>query len=71
MKETIRHGETGYLCDSIEGMQQYINELKAKSDHSINVMRENSRQWAGEFSVQKMVDRYEVLCQQAIETGGW
>lgn len=71
MKETVRHGETGFLCDSIIQMQGYIEELKAKSEHAMSVMRDNCRDWAKEFSVDKMVNRYEELCAEAIETGGW
>lgn len=29
------------------------------------------REWASQFSMGNMVNRYEELCQEAIETGGW
>lgn len=71
MKETIRHGETGFLCDSIVKMQGCIEELKDKSEHSMSVMRENCREWARQFSIQAMVNRYEELAYEAVHTGGW
>lgn len=71
MRETIRHGETGYLVNSLDQMVTYINELNSKSAHSLQVMRETCRAWANEFSVKRMIDRYEELCRMAIDMGGW
>lgn len=70
MRETVRDGETGSLCktekeftDSVRGMMggNCITEA----------VRKRCQENAAEFSVQKMVSRYESLCVEAIEGGGW
>jgi hypothetical protein len=39
--------------------------------HVIDEHRKDCREQAKKFSVQNMVDSYERLCQEAVETGGW
>lgn len=71
MRETIKHGESGFLVDSAEGMAECMGVLRDMSDHDMAAMRARCREWACQFSVEKMVDRYEKLCQEAVDTGGW
>lgn len=66
MRETVRHGVTGFLCKSPDEMAEYI-----KADAVATLSREACRENAVRFSVRAMVDRYEGLCVEAIETGGW
>ncbi len=67
MKETIKHGETGFLVNSLDEM---IELIKTKAIDTIN--RQACRDWViANFSLQRMLDRVEALCQEAVETGGW
>lgn len=70
MRETVRHGETGFLVKSLGQMIVYIKVLLDKTEHGMKVMRENCQDWSKQFSVENMVDRYNQLCHEAIE-GGW
>lgn len=70
MRETVKHGETGFLANSYESLLAYIRAFNEKTEHGLNVMRENCREWALQFSFEKMIDRYEELCNEAI-SGGW
>lgn len=67
MRETVVHGETGYLVDSfprlVEGVKVLMNGINDK-------VRERCREQASKFSVQRMVQRYSELCQEAVQ-GGW
>jgi glycosyltransferase involved in cell wall biosynthesis len=66
MRETIKHGETGFLVNSQEEMETLIRENAVAS-----IKPKRCREWASKFSYKAMIDRYEHLCQEAIETGGW
>jgi glycosyltransferase involved in cell wall biosynthesis len=66
MKETIKHGETGFLVNSHE---ELVDLIKTNAVDSID--REKCREWAIQFSVDRMAKAYESLCQEAIKTGGW
>ena len=66
MRETVRHGETGYLVKTQEEMESYI-----KADAVAKIRQDHCIEWARQFSFENMVNRYESLCQEAIETGGW
>jgi len=68
MRETIAHGETGWLVQSEKELVERIQQVKQEGVSSR--MRKACREQASKFSVQNMVDRYEELCQEAIE-GGW
>jgi glycosyltransferase involved in cell wall biosynthesis len=64
MIETIKHGETGFIVNSQEEMEELI-----KVDAVSNIKPERCREWASQFSFQRMIDRYEELCQEAIDKG--
>ena len=65
-KETILHGETGFLVNSQEEMEDLI-----KSDAVSTIKSQRCMEWAQKFSYENMVNRYEELCFEAIDTGGW
>lgn len=66
MRETINHGQTGFVVKNNEEVEQLI-----KDDATKDMKPEVLREWASQFSVKKMIDRYEELCKEAIDTGGW
>lgn len=66
MRETIKHGETGFVVKEQEEVEKLI-----KDDATKDMKPEALREWAAQFSIQNMIDRYEELCKEAIETGGW
>ena len=66
MPETIKHGETGFLVNSEEEMEELI-----KIDAVSTIKPGRCREWAMQFSYEKMIDRVEELCKEAISTGGW
>jgi glycosyltransferase involved in cell wall biosynthesis len=65
MRETIKHGETGFLVKSVEEVIELVKTNVVK-----NLKPERCREWASQFSIENMVKRYEELCKEAIE-GGW
>jgi glycosyltransferase involved in cell wall biosynthesis len=65
MRETIKHGETGFLVKTPEEVVELV-----KSDAVKKLKPERCREWASQFSIENMVKRYEELCKEAIE-GGW
>ena len=65
-QETIKHGETGFLVDTQEEMEELV-----KSDAVSTIKPERCMEWARQFSYDNMVNRYEELCYEAIDTGGW
>lgn len=66
MRETVKHGETGFLVKSEAEIEELI-----KSDAVSGLNRNNCREWASQFSYNRMIAQYENLCKEAIETGGW
>jgi glycosyltransferase involved in cell wall biosynthesis len=66
MRETVKHGETGFLVRTPEEMEDLI-----KTNAVADISPKKCRAWAEQFSVQNMVLRYEELCKEAIEKGGW
>ena len=66
MRETVKHGETGFLVKSEAEIEELI-----KSDAVSSLNRNNCREWASQFSYNRMIAQYENLCKEAIETGGW
>lgn len=66
MRETVKHGETGFLVRTQEEVEAIIRENRVAS-----IKPETCREWASQFSVKAMTDRYEELAKEAIETGGW
>lgn len=75
MRETIKHGETGWLCNSQEELIALISECSPDCQGQVieaRGMRKRCREWVeSKFSLQRFVDRWETLCQEAIEGGGW
>lgn len=67
MSETVKHGETGFLVNSADDMVKLIREGAAGT-----IDRNRCREWAVEnFSLDRMIKRYETLCVEALDTGGW
>lgn len=72
MRETIKDGVTGLLVNSVDQLEQAIKRFVIVPDYKdLKGTREACREWASQFSIQNMVDRYESLCVEAIEGGGW
>lgn len=68
MRETVKNGETGRLVKSLDGLVSAMTDIDAGV---VFRNRERCREWASQFSIQRMVDRMEELCQEAVEGGGW
>lgn len=66
LQETVKNGETGFLVESQQEMEELI-----RTDAVSTIKPENCMEWARQFSYNNMVNRYEELCYEAIETGGW
>jgi glycosyltransferase involved in cell wall biosynthesis len=66
MRETVKEGETGFLVKSQEEIQELV---KADAVKSIDPQR--CIEWASQFSYDTMIKRYQELCYEAIESGGW
>lgn len=62
MPETVKPGETGFLVNS----QQEIENLIV-SNAIDNIDRKRCREWASQFSIGRMVSRYEELCKEALD----
>ncbi len=69
MKETVKEGTSGWLVKSERQLVETVKRVAAVGPDP--EMRKASRDWASQFSIEKMVKRYESLCQEAVETGGW
>lgn len=66
MRETVNDGKTGFL------VRTYGEALKLIKDDAVAAIKpEKCREWASQFSMQRMIERYEELCTEAIEGGGW
>jgi glycosyltransferase involved in cell wall biosynthesis len=66
LRETIVHGESGFIVKTIEAMEQIIRDDAVKL-----IKPEACRESARRFSLEAMIKRYEALCTEAIEMGGW
>jgi glycosyltransferase involved in cell wall biosynthesis len=66
MRETVKHGETGFIVKTQEEVENLV-----RSDAVASLKPDACREWASQFSVARMIDRYEELCFEAVETGGW
>jgi glycosyltransferase involved in cell wall biosynthesis len=72
LRETILHNVTGVLVKSLQDMVDVVRFYADPNwHHVIDEHRKDCREQAKKFSVQNMVDSYERLCQEAVETGGW
>lgn len=63
-RETIKNGETGFLVDTYEDLTKCL-----VGDAVRSIKSEACREWASQFSVRRMVDRYEELCKEAVDQG--
>lgn len=66
MRETIKHGESGFLVKSEQEVEDIIREGLIDKLDPVKI-----RAWASQFSVENMINRYEELAVEAIATGGW
>jgi glycosyltransferase involved in cell wall biosynthesis len=66
LRETVKHGETGFVVKTLDEMEALIRSDAVRSIRS-DACRENARR----FSLETMVKRYEDLCTEALDTGGW
>jgi glycosyltransferase involved in cell wall biosynthesis len=66
MRETVKHGETGFLVKSEDEMIDLI-----KADAVKKLKASDCEEWARQFSYENMVNRYEELAIKAKDTGGW
>ncbi len=72
MRETIKHGETGWLVNSMPELVQAVKNAVSDWNGTDPRKRERCREWvASKFSLQHFIDRWESLCFEAIEGGGW
>lgn len=69
MRETVGSGESGWLVRSEDQLSNVVSQV-ARMEVSRD-QRNLCREWASGFSIQQMVNRYEELCQEAVDTGGW
>jgi glycosyltransferase involved in cell wall biosynthesis len=66
LQETVKDKESGFLVESQEEMQELI-----KSDAVSSIKADNCIEWASQFSHINMINRYEELCFESLESGGW
>ena len=66
MRETVNDKKTGFIVSDIDEVEGLVN-LDAVSE----IRPSDCREWASQFSAEAMGKRYEELCKEAIETGGW
>lgn len=65
MRETVKHGETGWLVNSYDELINTIRKAQVTPE-----VRSRCREWAMQFSIEYMVDNYEQACKDALD-GGW
>jgi glycosyltransferase involved in cell wall biosynthesis len=70
MRETILDGQTGWL---VRSEQELIDRIRRVKEEGISQeMRDQCRDWVSRaFSVERMVQRYGELIEEAVSTGGW
>jgi glycosyltransferase involved in cell wall biosynthesis len=66
LKETIIHGKTGFLVDSVA---EAVDLIKTKAVDRLD--RHECRKNAERFGISNMIDRVEELCNEALTSGGW
>jgi glycosyltransferase involved in cell wall biosynthesis len=66
MRETVKHGETGFLARTPEEMEDLV-----RNNAVDDISPKKCRAWAEQFSIHNMVLRYEELCRDALDKGGW
>lgn len=71
MRETIYKCEHfPCLVSSLDDLTRAI-KIAAGGGNITHLDRERARECGKQFTVQRMVDRYEELCKEALDTGGW
>ncbi len=70
MRETVKEGRSGYLVDSMNSLIWVIKAV-AMDPFYMGGDRKTCMDWAKQFSVEKMVSRYEELAIEALDGGGW
>ena len=74
MKETVGEGISGYLCKSVSEMVERVKAVQENFDIRSEVgIRNRVRcvDWVSQFSLQRMIDRYDKLIREAVDAGGW
>lgn len=66
MRETVSHGKTGFLVKTQDEVESLV-----KSNAVASIKPEDCVEWAKQFSMDRMVETYEQLIIEALETGGW
>lgn len=65
MSETVKEGETGWLAES---EAEYEEKVKEAVSGVSDAMRKRCREWVCDnFSLQRMIDRYDALIHEAVE----
>lgn len=64
MRETVLDGKTGFLVRTFDEAVKIV-----KSDKVSSIRGEHCREWASQFSVERMIDRWGELLQEAVEVG--
>lgn len=67
MRETVPI-EGGSL---VKSMDEFHDVVEVYGKANLEPMRESSRKNAERFTIERMVNRYEGLCEEAIKSGGW
>jgi glycosyltransferase involved in cell wall biosynthesis len=66
MRETISEGVSGFLVESERQAENIIQNGMVEKLYPVKI-----REWAIQFRVENMINRYEFLIQEALDTGGW
>ena len=66
MPEVVSHGESGFVCDTAEEVEEII-----KSDKIDSIESGAPRRWAEGFGTERMTEGYLTLFEEISETGGW
>ena len=66
MSEVVKHGKSGFVCDTSEEVEDIIrNDKIEKIDPAA------PRRWATRFSTEKMTANYLGLFEEILDIGGW
>ena len=71
MRETVSHNETGWLVNTVAEFNAAVAASKNMLEADMIHYQARCREWASQFSIQNMAARYEFLCEEALNTGGW
>lgn len=69
LRETVKHGVTGLLVNSA---REFTDAVRCEwMANIVQSDRDYCTEWAGRFTVENMIKRYDELIREAVETGGW